>query len=72
MSKDSFLRPVEMFKENMRYRDLETQGGFYSEADMKKPVSEGGLGYPANHVLHLRLDVLFIHVRACMVYPKAS
>ena len=45
MAKDSFLRSVEVFKETLRYRQSETSGGWYSEADLKKPVSEGGCGF---------------------------
>lgn len=42
---DSWLRTVETFRESSKVRDLYTEGGYYSEADMKKAVSEGGLGY---------------------------
>ena len=41
---EDFLRKVEVWKETSKFRELATDGGFYSEADMKKPVSEGGLG----------------------------
>lgn len=42
---DSWLRTVETFRESCKVRDVYTEGGYYSESDMKKPVSEGGLGY---------------------------
>ena len=42
-----FLRKVETYKESKRYRELNTTGGYYSEEDMKKKVSEGGLGLNA-------------------------
>ena len=41
---DAFLRKVESYKESIRFRQTQTAGGFYSEEDMKKKVSEGGLG----------------------------
>ncbi|OLP96949.1 hypothetical protein AK812_SmicGene20767 [Symbiodinium microadriaticum] len=41
---DEFMRKVEVWKETSKFRELATDGGFYSESDMKKPVSEGGLG----------------------------
>ena len=41
---EEFVRKVEIWKETSKFRELATDGGFYSESDMKKPVSEGGLG----------------------------
>ncbi|CAE7704818.1 unnamed protein product [Symbiodinium microadriaticum] len=41
---EEFMRKVEVWKETSKFRELATDGGFYSESDMKKPVSEGGLG----------------------------
>ena len=46
-SQDDFLRSVEVWKETSKFREQSTTGGFYSEADMRKPVSEGGLGFSA-------------------------
>ena len=36
---------MEVFKETLKYRESETNGGWYSEVDMMKPVSEGGCGF---------------------------
>ena len=46
-AEDNFLKSVEVYKESIRFRQHETQGGFYSETEMKKPVSEGGCGFSA-------------------------
>ena len=42
-AEDDFARKVEVRKETSKFRELATDGR-YAEADMKKPVSEGGLG----------------------------
>ena len=44
-AEDNFLKSVEVYKESIRFRQHETQGGFSSETEMKKPVSEGGCGF---------------------------
>ncbi|CAE7621704.1 unnamed protein product [Symbiodinium sp. CCMP2592] len=43
-NREEFIRKVEVWKETQKFRETMTHGGFYSEADMKKPVAEGGLG----------------------------
>ncbi|CAE7839919.1 unnamed protein product [Symbiodinium sp. CCMP2592] len=45
-----FVRKVEQYKETQRYRKMKTEGGFYTETEMRKPVSEGGLGFTAKRV----------------------
>ena len=42
---EDFVRNVEIYKETLKFRETKTKGGFYCEADMRKPVSEGGLGF---------------------------
>lgn len=42
---DVFQQKLDAFKESETYSNLETQGGYYSFADMRKAVSEGGLGF---------------------------
>ena len=46
-SQADFVRNIETYKESKRYREQSTTGGYYSEEDMKKKVSEGGLGLNA-------------------------
>ena len=41
------MRKVEKYRREEEFRKINTAGGWYSEADMRKPVSEGGLGYSA-------------------------
>ena len=43
-AQDLFLQQVEIYRQSTNYREQNTKGGFYSEEDMKKKVSEGGLG----------------------------
>lgn len=31
------------------FKKMTTEGGYYSETDMKKPVAEGGLGLDASN-----------------------
>ena len=38
---------MEIYKETLKFRKTQTAGGFYSEVDMRKTVSEGGLGFSA-------------------------
>lgn len=35
---------MDIYKDTLRVRDVHTHGGWFCEADMKKPSSEGGLG----------------------------
>ena len=70
-SQEDFVRSVEVWKETSKFREQSTQGGFYSEADMRKPVSEGGLGFsqiPDLHyfTLHFRLSCL-VSGMACVI-----
>ena len=63
-TQDVFLKKVETYKESVRYRENKTAGGFYSEEDMKKKVSEGGLGLSQN---------LGFQVPTCVsTYPKTG
>ena len=45
---DIFYKKVDEYKKEEEFKKLLTKGGFYSEADMKKPFSEGGLGFSAS------------------------
>ena len=47
-AQETFLMKVEQMRLEETFRKTSTEGGFYSEADMRKPVSEGGLGLPAS------------------------
>ena len=40
-----FHKKLEQFQEQEAFKKIATQGGYYSENDMKKRVSEGGLGF---------------------------
>ena len=42
-----FQSKVESWRKTEQFKKLTTRGGWYSEQDMKKPVSEGGLAYTA-------------------------
>ena len=44
-AKGEFIRKVEIYRESQKFRETATHGGFYSETDLKKPVTEGGLGF---------------------------
>ncbi len=44
---DAFLHKLECYRRTESFRKLATKGGYYSETDMRKPVSEGGLAYSA-------------------------
>ena len=46
-AKGDFTRRVEQYREQQKFREQLTEGGFYSEADMKKSKAEGGLGLSA-------------------------
>lgn len=39
------MRAIETYRESCKVRNLYTDGGFYSESDMKRSKSEGGLGF---------------------------
>ena len=42
-----FQTKLESWRLTEQFRKVQTRGGWYSEQDMKKPVSEGGLAYSA-------------------------
>ena len=42
--KADWFKKVEKFRREEEFRKVATRGGWYSELDMRKPVSEGGLG----------------------------
>ena len=44
---EQFYHKLEAYRTTEMFKKLATRGGYYSEADMRKPVSEGGLGYSA-------------------------
>lgn len=48
-----FHKKLEVIRETARIRNVETRGGYYSEADMKKPISEKGLAYTTTLVRDL-------------------
>ena len=44
---ETFFHKLEAYRSTEMFKKLQTRGGYYSEADMRKPVSEGGLGFSA-------------------------
>ena len=45
--KAEWFKKVERYHREEAFRKVATHGGYYTEAEMKKPVSEGGLGKSA-------------------------
>jgi len=43
--KELFNHKLKLYRKTEQFRNCSTKGGYYSEAEMKKPVSEGGLAY---------------------------
>ncbi|CAE7576245.1 unnamed protein product [Symbiodinium sp. CCMP2592] len=48
--KAQFQTKLESWRQTEQFRKVQTRGGWYSEQDMKKPVSEGGCAYSAKKV----------------------
>ena len=42
---DVFFKKLKQYRKTEHFRRTSTKGGFYSVADMRKPISEGGLAY---------------------------
>ena len=47
-AQERFLQAMESKRVSEHFKNLQTEGGYCSEADMQKPVSEGGLSMSAN------------------------
>ncbi|CAE7646902.1 unnamed protein product, partial [Symbiodinium necroappetens] len=43
--RDAFHQKLKLYRKTEQFRNCSTKGGYYSESDMRKPVSEGGLAY---------------------------
>ena len=62
---DKFIVLWELKRTSSKMKKLKVEAGFYSEADMKKPVSESGLGWDASLVLHYEPRVSYVGTVVC-------
>ena len=54
----AFTQKLESWRKTEQFRKIQTKGGWYSETDLRKPVSEGGLAFSATPACTIYLMIL--------------